>query len=569
MSIVINTNPAATTSAFNLSRNSGALQKSLARLSSGSRIVHPADDAGGLAVSYKLTAQINRLDAVRQNVANGISFLQVQDGALKVVGNLLDRMSELKTMYTDLTKNSSDRANYDTEFTELQDQLNNIMAEKFNGISLFDKTDSPVPIYTTEDGVTGKVNITRHGVFENLDARNMKELALSTFDADQDGTVTDLTDNLTIALGGDKVATVTTAAELNGFNAGATVTFTMHGSDGKGAVATAVADADGTIANGTQLTVVDGGQGYSAAPTEAYADQRADDSSARAKDWIASTAYSDGDIVTLDGHAYVVTADIAAADNGTKTVFKASASTTELQNSDAPKAAVLQFDGAATYNVGDVVYNDRDGNYYMAAGATATLYDTTSTTTALALAQEVDTNPGEFVKLGTDLASVADHEAWDSSAAYNQGDIVSYRDSAGKLRLYVATSNGVGVGESDPEANTGKWKELSQYKTEGADLLDSSSKLSDFSISNMIGFIQTLATARAQNGAEAKHLQYADEMLVQNRTNVEAANSRIKDVDVAMESTNYARNNILVQSSAAMLAQANTMANIALVLIGQ
>ena len=111
MSIVINTNPAATTSAFTLSRNSGALQKSLARLSSGSRIVHPADDAGGLAVSYKLTAQINRLDAVRQNVANGISFLQVQDGALKVVGNLLDRMSELKTMYTDLTKNSSDRAN--------------------------------------------------------------------------------------------------------------------------------------------------------------------------------------------------------------------------------------------------------------------------------------------------------------------------------------------------------------------------------------------------------------------------------------------------------------------------
>ena len=265
----------------------------------------------------------------------------------------------------------------------------------------------------------------------------------------------------------------------------------------------------------------------------------------------------------------MVTADIAAGDNGTKTVFKASASTTELQNSDAPKAAVLQFDGAATYNVGDVVYNDRDGNYYMAAGATATLYDTTSTTTALALAQEVDTNPGEFVKLGTDLASVADHEAWDSSTAYNQGDIVSYRDSAGKLRLYVATSNGVGVGESDPEANTGKWKELSQYKTEGADLLDSSSKLSDFSISNMIGFIQTLATARAQNGAEAKHLQYADEMLVQNRTNVEAANSRIKDVDVAMESTNYARNNILVQSSAAMLAQANTMANIALVLIGQ
>ena len=85
----------------------------------------------------------------------------------------------------------------------------------------------------------------------------------------------------------------------------------------------------------------------------------------------------------------------------------------------------------------------------------------------------------------------------------------------------------------------------------------------------MVGFIQTLATSRAQNGAEAKHLQYADEMLVQNRTIIVAANSRIKDVDVAMESTNYARNNILVQSSAAMLAQANTLSSIALSLLGQ
>ena len=164
MPIVINTNSSATVPAFNLARNNTALQKSLARLSSGSKIVHPSDDAGGLAVSYKLTAQVNRLDAVRQNVANGISFLQVQDGALKVAGNILDRMSELKTMSTDLTKNATDRANYDTEFTELQQQLNNIMAEKFNGINLFDKVDSPVPIYTTEDGVTGKVDITCHGM---------------------------------------------------------------------------------------------------------------------------------------------------------------------------------------------------------------------------------------------------------------------------------------------------------------------------------------------------------------------------------------------------------------------
>ena len=556
MPIVINTNSSATVSAFNLARNNTALQKSLARLSSGSKIVHPSDDAGGLAVSYKLTAQVNRLDAVRQNVANGISFLQVQDGALKVAGNILDRMSELKTMSTDLTKNATDRANYDTEFTELQKQLNNIMAEKFNGINLFDKVDSPVPIYTTEDGVTGKVDITRHGMFENLNSRHLKELEVS-------GSLT-----MTMDANNDKLTAVTTSAEMTGFKAGETVTFTFHGANGGGARASGVADANGVISNGTQLTILDGGQGYGAAPTAVYADKRAEDSVAPIKEWIAQTAYTDGDVVRLDGESYSITGDIAAADNGDKSAFKALGTTVELQNSTEPLAKVLQYDAADTYAVGEVVYNDRDGNYYLAAGSTAALW--TGNTTALNQTDEIDTNAGEFVKLGSDLASVADHAAWDSGQNYNQGDIVSFRDSAGKMRLYVATSATVGQGLQDPELDgSGVWTELSQYKTEGADLLDSSSKLSDYSVSDIIDFIQTLATARAQNGAEAKHLQYADEMLVQNRTNLEAANSRIKDVDVAMESTNYAKQNILVQSSAAMLAQANTLSSIALSLLGQ
>ena len=556
MPIVINTNSSATVSAFNLARNNTALQKSLARLSSGSKIVHPSDDAGGLAVSYKLTAQVNRLDAVRQNVANGISFLQVQDGALKVAGNILDRMSELKTMSTDLTKNATDRANYDTEFTELQQQLNNIMAEKFNGINLFDKVDSPVPIYTTEDGVTGKVDITRHGMFENLNSRHLKELEVS-------GSLT-----MTMDANNDKLTAVTTNAEMTGFKAGETVTFTFHGANGGGARASGVADANGVISNGTQLTILDGGQGYGAAPTAVYADKRAEDSVAPIKEWIAQTAYTDGDVVRLDGQSYSITGDIAAADNGDKSAFKALGTTVELQNSTEPLAKVLQYDAADTYAVGEVVYNDRDGNYYLAAGSTAALW--TGNTTALNQTDEIDTNAGEFVKLGSDLASVADHAAWDSGQNDNQGDIVSFRDSAGKMRLYVATSATVGQGLQDPELDgSGVWTELSQYKTEGADLLDSSSKLSDYSVSDIIDFIQTLATARAQNGAEAKHLQYADEMLVQNRTNLEAANSRIKDVDVAMESTNYAKQNILVQSSAAMLAQANTLSSIALSLLGQ
>jgi flagellin len=137
MPIVVNSNASATSASFNLSRANDALRKSLGRLSSGNRINSPADDAGGLAVAYKLDAKLNRTEAVIQNSQNALSFLQVQDGALATVGKVLDRMGELRTMAQDITKNSGDIENYSKEFVELQSQLSQIRQEKFNGISLF------------------------------------------------------------------------------------------------------------------------------------------------------------------------------------------------------------------------------------------------------------------------------------------------------------------------------------------------------------------------------------------------------------------------------------------------
>lgn len=137
MPIVVNTNAAATQSSFNLSRANDALRSSLSRLSSGNRINSPADDAGGMAVAYKMDSTIKRTESAIQNAQNGLSYLQVQDGALSTVGNILTRMSELRTMAMDVTKNSGDIENYSKEFVELQSQLNQIKESKFNGISLF------------------------------------------------------------------------------------------------------------------------------------------------------------------------------------------------------------------------------------------------------------------------------------------------------------------------------------------------------------------------------------------------------------------------------------------------
>ena len=116
MPIVVNSNPAASTAAFNLSKNHANLSKSLARLSSGNRITQPAEDAGGLAVAYKLSSHVKRTEAVLNNHQNALSYLQVQDGALETVGNIVSRMAELRTMAADITKNSSDIENYSKSF---------------------------------------------------------------------------------------------------------------------------------------------------------------------------------------------------------------------------------------------------------------------------------------------------------------------------------------------------------------------------------------------------------------------------------------------------------------------
>jgi len=106
--------------------------------------------------------------------------------------------------------------------------------------------------------------------------------------------------------------------------------------------------------------------------------------------------------------------------------------------------------------------------------------------------------------------------------------------------------------------------------TDAKDLLDSTTNasLSDFSVADFVSFIQNAASTRANNGATMSRLEASHAMLTTNHANIEAARSRLMDVDIALESTHFAKHNILVQSSAAMLSQANGIPNIALQLLG-
>jgi len=154
MAVTINTNTSASFAASNLTRSSDLLQKSLARLSSGSRISTPSDDAGGLAVSMKLSAALKRTDAQSANVANALSFLQTASGALKSASSVLERLSELGTLASDVTKSTADIANYSTEFDQLVLELGKISSDTFNGINLFntDTGSQSLKVYLSQDG---------------------------------------------------------------------------------------------------------------------------------------------------------------------------------------------------------------------------------------------------------------------------------------------------------------------------------------------------------------------------------------------------------------------------------
>jgi flagellin len=150
--MVINTNTAAQVGAANLQNSQALLAKSLARLSSGSKIVSPSDDAAGLAVSERMEAQLSRLDAAKANVGSAISFTQTQDGYMTKIAKALDRMSELTMLAQDATKTDSDRALYQTEFGQLSAYISSTATKDFNGVSLF--SANTLNITTDSEGNT-------------------------------------------------------------------------------------------------------------------------------------------------------------------------------------------------------------------------------------------------------------------------------------------------------------------------------------------------------------------------------------------------------------------------------
>lgn len=141
MSSVINTNVASLDAQRQLAKNSGTLDTVLQRLSSGLRINSAKDDAAGLAISERFTAQINGLDQARRNANDGVSLAQTAEGALSQIGDILQRVRQLGVQSVNATNTASDRQALNQESTQLIQELNRFAnTTEFNGQKLFDGT---------------------------------------------------------------------------------------------------------------------------------------------------------------------------------------------------------------------------------------------------------------------------------------------------------------------------------------------------------------------------------------------------------------------------------------------
>ena len=202
MPLTVSNNSAVAAASYYLGKNQQALQLSIKKLASGKKIIQPNADPGTLSVSMKLRAATTRLAGAKNNVQNGISFLEVQDGMLETAGRIVSRMAELKGMATqDPMKSAQDVASYDNEFRDLQVQLHQISQQTFNGSSLFashdeqgrlavfggssqDYTqDNTISIFTSSNGSAGtKISINKSMLLSALTINN-NTLASAQYDS--------------------------------------------------------------------------------------------------------------------------------------------------------------------------------------------------------------------------------------------------------------------------------------------------------------------------------------------------------------------------------------------------
>ena len=497
-----------------LSGVSSAQSKSTEKLSSGYRINRAADDAAGLSISEKMRSQIRGLNKASDNAQDGISLIQTAEGALNESHSILQRMRELSVQASNGTETDDDREAVQNEIEQLQSELTRISdTTEFNTMKLLDGSQSgnKVEVSVSKSAATGATT---------------KNAAVAQINTSADP-VTGLTD-------GKSTTYSVTVLDKNNNSTTATVTITN---------------------NGGKLTDKDGNElGTVADPTQKKDASDVETANAIAKA-LSNTSLGDKFDFAADTNKNITLTTKDASDAANSVLISVDNAAGKLATSKGGtetyttvNKAIGSYDG--TGNIEDKIFtvngekfayvtdpsklgdDHKDVNYVKTAGTEAD--DTEAATMAALISSKTGINAVVNAKTNTSIdlkpSSKATGKGIELQIGANEGQTMSFT-----LDDMSADALGVGVGKVD----------LSKQET------------AKTATTTIDAAIKKISKARGQMGAVQNRLEHTINNLDTASENMQTAESRIRDTDMAEEMVNYSKNNILAQAGQSMLAQAN------------
>jgi len=536
----------------NLTNNNSAVAKNLEKLSSGYRINRAGDDAAGLAISEKMRAQITGLKTAQKNANDGISLVQTAEGALTEVHSMLNRMVELANQSANGTYQDEDRANLQSEVNALKDEIDRIAnGTNFNGINLLDgslaakggaqsvtiggnassyksagvkgvfaadTTWGAGPINFTQEGDTFEYTVSlADGTTHNIKLTAEKDSSgkLNKL-VGSDGQVYAMTTSATGAAATQTEIDAAILGELNKTSLAKDYNITMTGGkatftalkEGTDTPAIKAIDAEWTI-GGARQTQPKIGVDVTTAPLDA----------GREIDASSINLYNgknyDDAVFTINGHKFVVmtSSSLGASLGEQGTDMNA----THGLGSDVT-ILIADDNGGLGLKAADKNFQQNIEKIAEVTGLKVTDAVTDAGTDKVA--------PGAGIRLSAGEAS--------GGLVLQIGDT---SDDFNKLRVSVKDMHAKAMGIADIDISTQTGAAAAVDKIKAA--------------------INYVSTSRGDLGAIQNRLEHTINNLSVTTENMTAAESRIRDVDMAEEMMAYTKNNILVQASQAMLAQAN------------
>jgi len=519
MGLAINTNVTSMKSQRHLNANTGALNTSFERLSSGLRINSAKDDAAGMNITTKLTSQVRGLNQAARNVADTASLMKTAESALSETNNLLQRLRELAVQAGNDTNTAADRQALQAETNQLLAEIDRVANQvQYNGQNLLD------------------------GSF-----------ASKTFQVGANAGQT-----LTVSIGGARSTDIGNSSEFTTVGNANETDIDLLGSEHQGVGGFV----DGNSLVGGEFNI--GGNGVTVLIGETEAADDAVSSSGNATSAIAKAA-AVNKLTAQTGVSAEATTTTWKTDNDT-----AVAGFATFQDGDVTinGVAITVASGTAVVEANDTsgVLVDAINAKTAQTGVVASIDGTNNN-----LVLEADDGRNIRVELTGDGVTTLGATNADSTA--RGGMKFSSNDTTNGFTISIAgtTTDLESIGLGNTVAAGDGATSISGVATTGNDVAEMKLGTTDFAataLSNLDTAIAQVASSRSALGAMLNRLDSASNTLKISSENMSAARSEIQDVDFAEETATFSKNQILQQASSSMLTQANTSGQIALSLLG-